>query len=116
MKRIVLAITLISVLAAALATPVTVALARHIIDHIENVPADLDIFLVINRVVNFLFTLLLLIAAVCIVIAAFYFVTAAGDPERVGKARQFVIFALVGVAVALASRGLVLLAERLVVP
>jgi hypothetical protein len=115
MKRFLLTLTLISFLAVTAAFPVAV-LARHEIGHIEPVPATLDIFVVLNRVVNFLFTVLLIVAAVAIVIAAYYFVAAAGDPERVAKARQFVIYALVGVAVALAARGLVLLAERLVVP
>lgn len=116
MKRFLLTATLIGFLAVAAAVPAADVLARHTVGHIETVPGDIDILVVLNRVVNVLFTVLLVVAAVSIVIAGFYFVTAAGDPERVGKARQFVIFALIGVAIALAARGLVLLAERLVQP
>lgn len=73
----------------------------------------LDVMVVLNRIVDWLFTILLVIAAIAIVIAAYYFVTAAGDPERAGKARQFVIYALVGVLVAFLARGLVVLVERI---
>jgi len=39
-----------------------------------------------------------------IVFGGFYYVTAAGDPERVGKGRQFIIYALIGFIIALLAR------------
>ncbi len=77
-------------------------------------PANLDVMVVLDRIVDWLFTILLVIAAISIIIAAYYFVTAAGNPETVSKARNFVLYALVGVAVAVASRGLVWLVLEIV--
>jgi len=77
-------------------------------------PASLDIMVVLDRIVDWLFTILLVVAAIFIIIAAYYFVTASGNPETVGKARNFVLYALVGVGVAVASRGLVLLIQTIV--
>jgi len=67
----------------------------------------------LSNIVNWLFTVLLIVAAIFIVIAAYYFVTASGNPETVSKARNFVLYALIGVAVAVASRGLVALARTI---
>lgn len=79
----------------------------------EVVP-PVDVLVVLDRIVDWLFTILLIIAAIAIVVAAFYFITAAGDPERVAKARNFVLYALIGVVVAFVARGLVALVGRIV--
>jgi hypothetical protein len=68
----------------------------------------------LSNVVNWLFTILLIVAAIFIVIAAYYFVTASGNPESVSRARNFVMYALIGVAVAVAARGLVALARSII--
>lgn len=80
----------------------------------ESPPASLDVMVVLDRIVDWLFTILLIVAAIFIIVAAYYFVTAAGNPETVSKARNFVMYALIGVAVAVASRGLVALVRRIV--
>ena len=77
-------------------------------------PSTLNVMTVLERIVDWLFTILLVVAAIFIVIAAFYFVTASGNPETISKARNFVLYALVGVAVAVASRGLVTLVRTIV--
>ena len=77
-------------------------------------PATLDVMTVLERIVDWLFTILLVVAAIFIVVAGYYFVTATGNPETVSKARNFVMYALIGVAVAVASRGLVALVRRIV--
>ncbi|MFH1423392.1 MAG: hypothetical protein ABIG29_00315 [Candidatus Nealsonbacteria bacterium] len=61
----------------------------------------------INTIGNWVFSGLLLLAAVFMVIAGYFFVTGGGEPEKVNKARQMLINALIGVAVGLASKGLV---------
>ena len=62
---------------------------------------------VLYRVMNWLFTILLVVAAIFIIIAAYMFVTAAGDPDKTKTARNFVLYALIGVLVAFGARGLV---------
>lgn len=67
----------------------------------------------LSSVLNWLFTILIAFAGIMIVIAAFYFVTASGNPETVAKARQFIIYALIGVIVALLARGMIYLVSRM---
>lgn len=75
-----------------------------------------DVMATLDRIVDWLFTILLVIAALFIIIAAYYFVTAAGDPETVKKARNFVLYALIGLVVAFLARGLVVLIGTIVGP
>lgn len=78
----------------------------------ERVAPEVDVMLVLDRITDWLFTILLVIAAIFLIIAAFYFVTAAGSAEQVTKARNFVLYAIIGVIVAFLAKGLVLLVER----
>lgn len=73
-----------------------------------------DVMQVLDRIVDWLFTILLIIAVIWLILAAYYFVTAQGDPDRISKARNMVLYALIGVLVAFAARGLVLLVEKIV--
>lgn len=61
----------------------------------------------LDNVVDGLFVVLIVMAALAIVFAGYIFLTAAGDPEKVKKARDFVLYALVGVVVAFSARALV---------
>ncbi len=106
MKKILLTAVLISLLM----VPAVNVLAQAQ----QSPPANLDVMTLLDRIVDWLFTILLVIAAIAIIIAAYYFVTAAGNPETVSKARNFVLYALIGVAVAVASRGLVALVQTIV--
>lgn len=62
---------------------------------------------ILYRVMNWLFAILLIVAAIFIILAAYTFVTAQGDPDKVKTARNFVLYALIGVLVAFGARGLV---------
>ena len=68
----------------------------------------------LDRVVDWAFYILLIFAGLMIVIAAFYFVTASGDAEKVSTARNFVLYALIGVLVAFLARGLVWFVAKIV--
>lgn len=68
----------------------------------------------LNNIADWLFVILIVIAAIAIIIAAYLFVTAAGDPDKTKKARDFVLYALIGVLVAFAAKGLVMLMDRIV--
>ena len=96
MKKILKKLTIVAFLFAPLAV-----LAEEV------VPANLDVMAVLERIVNYLFSILLVIAAIFIVKAGITFVTAGGDPGKVETARNEVMYALIGVAVAILSRGLV---------
>ncbi len=70
----------------------------------------------LERITNALFAILLIVAAIAITIAAYFFVTAAGEADKVKKARDFVLYALVGVLVAFLAKGLVLLIGQILAP
>lgn len=53
----------------------------------------------LDTVVSYLFGLLIIVATIFLVVAGILFVTAQGDPDKVKKARDFVLWALIGVIV-----------------
>ena len=59
-----------------------------------------ELIAIIDRIKNIVLIILLSLAGAFVLVAGFFFVTAGGDPNMVGKGRQMLIFALVGVAVA----------------
>ncbi len=61
---------------------------------------------VLDTVINWMFTLLLVMAVVMIIYAAFSYLTAGGDEEKVGKAHKAIIYAVVAIAVAFLSKGI----------
>lgn len=81
------------------------------IGFVQAVPIEpaprLDPIRVLERIIDVVFTILLIFAALMIVVAAFYFVTASGDAEKVSTARNFVLYAIIGVVVAFLARGLI---------
>ncbi len=53
----------------------------------------------IDKVAHFIFLVGVAIAPVMILVGAFYYMTAAGNPDKVGKANKIIIWTLVGVAI-----------------
>lgn len=69
---------------------------------------------VLERIIDWLFYILLVVAALAIVIAGYLFVTAAGDADKVSKARNFIIYAIIGIIIAFLARGLIYFVGRVV--
>ena len=68
----------------------------------------------IQIVIDWLFYLLIFAAVVVIILAAYNFLTAAGDPDKVSKARNYIIYALIALIVAWVARALVnMILERI---
>ena len=74
---------------------------------------NVNIFSALSTLTDYLFTILLIIAVIFLIIAAFTFISASGDPEKIGKARNFVLYALIGIAVAVAAKGLIALVQTI---
>jgi hypothetical protein len=66
-----------------------------------------DLISLISNIGNWVFAIVLAVASVFLIVAGFMFVTAGGNPENVNKARQMLVSALIGVAVAIGALGLV---------
>jgi len=73
---------------------------------IERAPT-LPPLVVLERIIDVVFTILLIFAALMIIVAAFHFVTASGDAEKVSTARNFVLYAIIGIVVAFLARGVI---------
>jgi len=68
----------------------------------------------LNSISNYLFGILLIVATIFIIIAAYNFVTASGDPDKTKTARNFVLYAVIGVLVGFLAKGLVMFVEEIV--
>ena len=64
------------------------------------------LFSTINYIVNWLFMVIMILVVILILIGAFTLITASGSEEGVAKGRNYIVFALIGVAVALLARAL----------
>jgi len=61
------------------------------------------------NIVKWVFGFLLAVVALMIIVAAYMFVTGGGNPEQLGKAKNLLMYALIGLAIALIARGIVAL-------
>jgi len=61
-------------------------------------------FIVLNNIIDWLFYIILIAAIFMVLVAAFTFLTAAGDPEKTTKARNYILYAIVAVIVAFLAK------------
>ena len=64
---------------------------------------------IFDKIVDFLFKLSLPVASLMIVIAAYFFLTSGGDPEKVRRAKHLILWALVGVVVLFLAKAIVVM-------
>jgi len=69
----------------------------------------------LNTVLNFLFTIALVVAPLTILAAAFMFVTGGGNPEQVSRAKKTMIWTVVGLIVIILSKGIVTVIQNFLV-
>lgn len=63
----------------------------------------------INKIVDFIFYLAVVLVPLMIIIAGFLFVTAAGNTEKIAQAKKIITWALIGFLIVLISKGIVAL-------
>jgi len=66
-----------------------------------------DVIAFLDKIRDWLFTFLLIVAVIFFILAAYDFVTAGGNPEKVDSARQKLIYGVIGIIIALVARGIV---------
>jgi len=74
---------------------------------IENPVAAGKLEDLIGKIVDFIFSVSLLVAPLMIIVGAFYFVTAAGNPSQIETGKRLVLYALIGFIIILLAKGLV---------
>ena len=72
-----------------------------------------DVLKVIDNIVKYAYGIFLTVAILCVIIAAYCFTTSAGDPQKVTRAKDFLLYTLIGVLVAVLSKGLVALIKKI---
>lgn len=108
MKKVLLALVLTSLLVVP-----AISLAAYEGETPENgAPVDVitsgeELIQLIDNIGDWIFTILLSIAAIFLIVAGFMWVTAGGNPENVAKARQMLVNALIGLAIGLGAKGLI---------
>ena len=103
-------------LTAGLFTPM-MALAQGGITPVSPVAGrQVDVFDIITRIIGWLTGLLIVLAVVFIIWAAFIYLLSGGDTEKTGKANKMLIYAAVAIAIALLSQGIVFIVGRLFAP
>ncbi len=70
---------------------------------IKNFNGFLSVF---DTLILWLFTILLVLAVFFIIMAAFKYLTAGGDEEKIGNAHQLIIYAVVAIGVAFLAQGI----------
>jgi len=106
MRRILVKLALISAIGLLLLpaiVPVRAAVPTYGEEIITTPQEFIDL---IKSITKWIFSIVMAIAILFIILAAWYFLTAAGNPEAIAKARQMLIYAIVGIAVALLAAGL----------
>ncbi|MFA5360502.1 MAG: hypothetical protein WC320_00810 [Candidatus Paceibacterota bacterium] len=69
--------------------------------------SSMDLWKTLTTALNWFFNVVIFIAAIMIVYAGFRYVTAAGNTEATKKALDTLIYALIGVGIALLAKGLI---------
>lgn len=62
-----------------------------------------DVYNILGRVVSYTYTIFFIVAIFFILLAAFSFLTARGDPQKIISARNQILWAAVAIAIALLS-------------
>ncbi len=68
-----------------------------------------DVINLIKTAINWLFGILLVAAVIFLIYAAFLFLTSGGDEEKTKKARQYIIYAVIALAVGILAQAIVAL-------
>jgi len=117
MKKIILAISILTLFSFAL---VPFAIDAAIIpagsggagssDGIEAPDVELTLWgekSILTKAINWLFGLVIFVAAIMLIWAGFTYVTSAGNAEKMKTALNSVIYALIGIAIAILAKGFV---------
>ncbi len=85
---------------------------------VQNLPEGVKDFggfiKIFNTLINWIFTILLILAVFFILFAAFKYLTAGGDNEKIGSAHKILVYAVVAIAVALLAQGVRFVVAQLV--
>jgi low temperature requirement protein LtrA len=112
MKKIILALSILAFLSA---ISVPFVYAEEWPPTAPEVTMDSPIA-VVTLILNWFFGFVVIIAAIMIIAAGFIYVTSSGNAEKVKTAMNTLIYALIGLAVAILAKGLVFMVCKFLMP
>ena len=68
----------------------------------------------IEKAANWLLYIVIALAVIFIIYAGFLYLTSGGDEDKTKAAKNYIIYAIIGIAIALLARGIVLLAKNFI--
>ena len=68
----------------------------------------------LNTIVTFISWIAIAIAPIMIMIAAFFLLTAGGDPKRIDTARRIILWTVIGLAIILFAKGLISVLKQII--
>ena len=122
--KFIFSISLLLVVSSMFLVPVLVQAAAPVTDIPEayrlgektNVPTTgATLITRIQLIANWVFAIFLAISLIFIIVGAFQFVTAGGDPAKVSEARQKLMYAVIGIAIGLLVLGIPAIIRNIVV-
>jgi uncharacterized membrane protein (DUF485 family) len=73
-----------------------------------------DVINILNRLATWMFIILLSVAVIFIIVAAYNYLTAGGQAEKVSTVHKMLAYALVAIGIGLLAKGLIFLVAQLV--
>lgn len=70
----------------------------------------------LDALINAVFVLAIAVAPIMFIVAGFYFIGAAGDPEKITTAKKMVLYTLIGLLIVFCAKGLVVLLIKALAP
>ncbi len=72
-----------------------------------------DIIRILENITEWLWRVFVIATVIAFLFAGFFYITAAGNPEKINRAHRMVLYGVIGVAVALLSGGMVALIQSI---
>lgn len=73
-----------------------------------------NVTLILGTLIGWIFTIFMIIAVIIVIFAAFNYLTAGGDDEKIGTAKKQFIYAAVAIAVALVAKSVQAIVTQLI--
>lgn len=67
----------------------------------------------IENLIDFVFVIAVAVAPLMILVAGFLFLTAGGAPDKIGRAKQMILWTVIGFAVVMLAKGLIAVLEQI---
>jgi hypothetical protein len=68
----------------------------------------------IDAIIKFIFYIAVVVVPLMLIIGAFYLLTAAGDPKKIGTGKNVIIYTLIGLVIIMLARGLIAVIESVI--